>query len=108
MTTRSEVALIKELEDFLSSKYRTLSASRKEELLGLYKKYRKQESLLIICWFFSFHYVYVGRWKMFFLFFFSLGGLFIWWVIDLFRLDTILKQYNKKKAEELFEKLEKA
>ena len=107
MAKRAELALIKELEGFLSSKYRTLSATRKNELLNLYIKKRKTH-VITIYWLFGFHYAYVGKWKRFFVYFFTIQGLFLWWVIDFFRLDTILEQYNKKKAEELFEKMDKA
>ena len=98
---------MRELEGFLSSKYRTLSNARKEELLNIYSKKRKTQ-VITIFWLFGFHYAYVGRWKLFFLYFFTIQGLLLWWIIDLFRLDTILEKYNKKKAEELFENLEKA
>jgi hypothetical protein len=97
---------MKELEDFLSSKYRTLSAKNKDLLLQQYKKHKKTD-IIILFWLFSFHYAYVGKWKLFFIFFFTLGGILIWWIIDYFRLDTILKEYNEKKALELFENLKK-
>lgn len=107
MTKRTDILMMKELEEFLSSKFRTLSAEKKSELLALYKKKRKT-GVIVVFWLFNLHYAYVGRWKRFFLFFLSFGGLLIWWLIDFFRLDTILRECNKKKAEELFDKLEKA
>jgi len=106
MTTKSDKIIINELEEFLSSKFRRLSATKKTELVKEYKKRRKGDAIFVF-WFFSFHYAYVGKWKRFFVFFFTLGGLCVWWLIDLFKLDTILKEYNKKKAEELFGKLQK-
>jgi hypothetical protein len=107
MTKRTDVLMMKELEEFLSSKFRTLSDKKKSELLKIYKKKRKT-GVIIVFWLFNLHYAYVGRWKRFFWFFLTFGGLLIWWLIDFFKLNTILKEYNKKKAEELFDKLEKA
>lgn len=90
----------KELLKFLGDKFSNLSQEKQNEVAQEYSK-RRKTSFIFFCWFFNFHYIYVERWWLFLLFFFSLGGIAIWWVIDLFRLDTILEEYNRNLAEEI-------
>ena len=94
-----------ELEEFLGDKLNGISPEKAAILFQTYSKKRKHE-VIYLFWFFNFHYAYVKKWWLLFLFLISFGGVAIWWVIDLFRLDTILKEYNKAKAEELFEELQ--
>ncbi|BDC98290.1 hypothetical protein PEPS_05710 [Persicobacter psychrovividus] len=49
--------------------------------------------LLII---FSAHYAYNGKWGMQILFWLTAGGLGVWWLIDIFRMSSIIKKYNDK------------
>jgi hypothetical protein len=93
-----------ELEGFLGKDFQLLSLEKKTNLAESYKK-KKKTDFIILFWVFSFHYAYVGKWAMFLLFFLTLGGLGLWWVIDFFRLDTILLRYNKEIAKKLFDKL---
>ncbi len=40
------------------------------------------------------HYAFLGRWQLQFLFWLTLGGGFIWWLVDLYRLPKLVKQTN--------------
>lgn len=40
------------------------------------------------------HYAFLGKWQMQFLFWLSLGGCFIWWIIDIFRIKKIVNNAN--------------
>jgi hypothetical protein len=42
----------------------------------------------------GFHYAYVGRWAAQILFWLTGGGLLVWWLVDLFRIPSIVEQHN--------------
>jgi len=55
-----------------------------------------------ITWLFlSWHYLYLGKIGLQFAFWFTAGGLFIWWVIDLFRMPGVVARHNEDLAREL-------
>ncbi|MDB2414667.1 TM2 domain-containing protein [Rickettsiales bacterium] len=104
--SKKEVDKIRlDLEVLLDKDYLDLSEEHKDQLIELYARNRKTSSIYF-WWFFNIHYAYVGKWGLFIIFFLTLGGLGIWWLIDLFRLSTILEEYNKKQAQELLEIIE--
>jgi len=48
------------------------------------------------------HYFYVGKTGLNILFLLSGGGFFIWWLIDLFRIPSIIGNYNTDLANDIF------
>lgn len=76
----------------------------------------KSTGTAYVCWFFfGAHYLYLGKWGLQFLYWFTLGGLGIWCVIDLFLIPSKVDKYNllitqqiedieKKEKEESFNK----
>lgn len=44
------------------------------------------------------HYLYLGKYLMCFLFWGTMGGLGIWWFVDLFRVRGMVQEYNKTVA----------
>jgi hypothetical protein len=94
----------KELKGFLGDSYAVLSTQDQVNLLAQYTDKRKTP-LIYFWWFISLHYLYLRKWGLFALFFLTLNGLGVWWVIDLFRLPTILDRYNQSLAEELYAEL---
>ena len=88
--------LEKEVIDLVGSRYTNLSEVNRKILLEFYEKKSKTIVPAIICWFFSVHYLYFHKWFVFIVFIVTLMGLGIWWVIDLFRINTILNKYNEK------------
>lgn len=40
------------------------------------------------------HYAYVNKWGTQILFWLTLGGLGIWWFIDIFRITSIVEEFN--------------
>lgn len=44
------------------------------------------------------HYLYFKKTSLFFIFLFTFGGVGIWWLIDLFRVPSIVATYNKSVA----------
>ena len=77
-----------------------LSAQKQSEFLEEYK--RKQKSLGIAYLFgifiFAMHYGYLRKWGLQIVFWLTGGGFFIWWFIDLFRMSSLVKTYNKDVA----------
>jgi hypothetical protein len=103
MSQRLDILIEDELEEFLGENFTGLAQEKRLEFFKLYKKHRKTEAIYVY-WFFNLHYAYVKKWLVFIVFIFTFGGLCLWWLLDLFRLNTILKEYNSNKAKELFEK----
>jgi L-rhamnose isomerase len=55
----------------------------------------KSSGTAYLCWFFlGFHYAYLGYWGLQFLYWFTLGGLGIWCLVDLFHIPTKVNNYN--------------
>lgn len=48
-----------------------------------------------VCWLFAVHYFYFGKPGINFLFWFTGGGLLIWWIVDIFRVPRMVKQANE-------------
>ncbi len=46
-------------------------------------------------------YGYVGRWGLQILFWVTLGGLMVWWIVDLFRIPGMVRRYNERVAHEI-------
>ena len=50
-------------------------------------------------------YGYVGRWALQILFWVTVGGLMVWWAVDLFRIPGIVRRYNERVSHEILEGL---
>jgi hypothetical protein len=50
-------------------------------------------------------YGYVGRWALQILFWVTLGGLMVWWVVDLFRIPGMVRRYNERVSHDILESL---
>lgn len=48
----------------------------------------------LLWFFFGFHYAYLGKWLLQFLYWITLGGFFIWAIIDLFTLSSRVANHN--------------
>lgn len=48
----------------------------------------------LLWFFFGFHYAYLGKWGLQFLYWITFGGFFIWSIIDLFTLSGKVANYN--------------
>lgn len=64
-----------------------------------YESKKKKKSIGWIAWFLlGWHYLYVGKVGMQFAFWFTLGGFYIWWVVDFFRMPSIIRSANEQIA----------
>jgi hypothetical protein len=83
-----------------------LSSQKQEEFLEEYE--RKEKSIFVgyILWLLlGWHYAYQKKWGIQILFWITGGGLFIWWLIDIFRVHGMINNYNKDKAIEVMRNL---
>ena len=83
-----------------------LSSQKQEEFLEEYE--RKEKSIFVgyILWLLlGWHYAYQKKWGIQILFWITAGGLFIWWIIDIFRVPGMINNYNKDKAIEVMRNL---
>jgi hypothetical protein len=86
----------------------SLSAQKQEEFVEEYKRKRKSVALayiLMLPIFFLLHYGYLRKWGLQFLFWFTAGGMGVWWFIDLFRTYGMVQDYNKDVAVEVIRNL---
>jgi hypothetical protein len=63
-----------------------LSAKKQEEFVEEYRRKAKSTGVGYLLWFVGFHHAYVGNWGLLILYWLTLGGLCVWWIIDLFRV----------------------
>lgn len=55
----------------------------------------KQTQTAYLLWFFlGAHYAYMGRWGIQLLYWFTLGGIGLWILIDAFRISGMVERYN--------------
>lgn len=55
----------------------------------------KSTEIAYLCWFFlGCHYAYLGKWGLQILYWFTLGGLGIWALIDLFTIPSKVSTHN--------------
>ena len=76
----------------------------KRELQG---EIKSKGTAFVMYWFLGAHYAYLGKWGVQLAYWFTLGGLGIWLMVDLFRIGGLVKSYNNLIYEEL-EELEEA
>ena len=72
----------------------------KRELQG---EIKSKGTAFLMYWFLGAHYAYLGKWGIQLAYWFTLGGLGLWLIVDLFRIGGLVKRYNNLIYEELDE-----
>jgi len=74
-----------------------MSAQKQDEFIEEYKRRKKSVGVAYILFLFvlCLHYGYLRKWGLQIVFWLTVGGFFIWWIIDLFRLAGLVRDYNK-------------
>ncbi len=73
-----------------------LSAGRQEEFLEEYLRRSKRAAPAYLLWMLvGFHYVYLRKWDLQFFFWLTAGGMLLWWLVDLFRVAGMVRDYNR-------------
>lgn len=72
-----------------------------EDFLAEYQRTKRSLGVAYLLWLLlGWHYAYVGRWGIQFLYWVTFAGLAIWALVDLFRMPSIVRTYNQDKAVE--------
>lgn len=83
-----------------------LPAETRERFLARYqRRARSTGAAYFVCLLVGGQYAYVGRWGVQLLFWVSLGGLLIWWVVDLFRVAGMVRRHNERVARDILRAL---
>ena len=63
----------------------------------------KSSGTAYLCYFllFSSHYAYLGKWGLQLLYWFTLGGCFVWMFCDLFRIPGMVNRHNAMIAKQI-------
>ena len=88
-----------DLPKMVQSELSTLSQSAHNAFVEEYNRRSKSVGVGYLLWLFlGWHYAYLGKWGVQLLYWLSIGGLFIWCFIDLFRVPSMVRDYNKDVA----------
>lgn len=70
----------------------------------------KSKGVAYVLWFFGFHFAYLNQWGLFILFWLTLGGLGLWWLVEFFMVSGRVDTYNSHLYSQIeaIEKAEKA
>lgn len=110
MEQENKLFIQSSIADYLPSMVKNelakMSAQKQEEFVEEYKRKAKSVGiayLLIIL--IGMHYGYLRKWGLQVVFWLTAGGLFIWCLVDLFRIPGLVKNYNKDIATEVMRNL---
>ena len=71
-----------------------------------FKRKKKSVAAAYVLWLLlGVHYGYLGKWWIQLLYWFTLGGLLIWAIVDIFRIPSMVRNYNKDVAIDVFRDL---
>lgn len=84
-----------------------MSAQKQEEFVEEFDRKTKSTlvAYLMMIFIIGTHYAYLKKWGLQLAFWFSAYGLGIWWIIDLFRVPGLIKDYNKDVASDIMRNL---
>ena len=92
----------KEISPAILKKVSELDSLEQEMFLKEFKKKRKSPHIYFWCALLGVHYLYLGKIGLFFLFLLTLGGIWIWYLIDIFRGVPACRVANEDAALEAF------
>ena len=73
-----------------------MSSKKQDMYTEEHSRRTKSEGVAYFLWFvFRVHYIYLGKVGWQFVYWFTLGGLIIWAIVDLFRIPDMVIDYNK-------------
>ena len=96
---------LRDLPAMVRSELTQLSPQRQDEFLERYRARRKSRGWVWLLWLLGWHFAYLGEWGLqilylvsFFFFFFFFG--FVWWIVEAFKVNERLRQWNADRAVE--------
>jgi len=100
-------SIANKLPSMVRNELAKMPAIKQEEYIEEYKRNIKSLGIAYLFMFFilGMHYGYIKKWGLQFVFWLTGGGFIIWFLIDIFRLPSIIRDYNKDKAIETMRNL---
>jgi TM2 domain-containing membrane protein YozV len=92
----------KEVPLAIQNKIAAMDPAEQEMFLQEFKKRRKNIHIAFLFFILGLHYLYLKEFVKFFLFLFTMGGFGIWYLIDLFRGNSMIRTANQNAALEAF------
>lgn len=97
----------KHLPAMVKESARNWDRKRKEMFLEEFKRKSKDMVRTYVLWFFlGFHYMYLNNWSTQIMYWVTAGGLFIWALVDLFRIPSMVRNRNQDIAKEIARDME--
>ena len=88
----------KQIPPAVLQKVEGMEPINQEAFVAEFKRKMKSPMLCSLLELVGLHYAYVGKWVLTLAFWFTAGGLGIWFLIDLFRVGGMVREYNKSVA----------
>lgn len=76
-----------------------------QEFWELYARQKKDLTVAYLLWVIGLHYAYLRKWGLLVVFWITLGGLLLWWLVDAFRLPGLVRNYNYNVALDIMAKI---
>ena len=96
-----------DLPSMVKNELAKMSPQKQSEFVEEFE--RKSKSLgigyLFLVIVLAMHYGYLRKWGLQIVFWLTGGGFAVWWIIDLFRLPALVKNYNKDIATDIMRNL---
>ncbi len=90
---------VSELPKIVQIKLNKLTPLHKTAFIEEYERKKKSEGIAYLLYLLTgWHYAYTKKWGLQILWTFTWGGFFVWAIIDLFRIPSIIRNYNKDLA----------
>jgi hypothetical protein len=91
-------SMLDSLPAMVRSELARMSAQKQSEFVEEYRRKAKSIGVAYVLWMLALHYAYLGKWGLQILFLFTVGGLFVWFFIDIFRMPKLVRDHNKDVA----------
>lgn len=102
----SESRTIKSLPPSIQHVVGNMDRESQNAFFNEYERKKKKKSIGWIAWLIlGWHYLYVAKVGLQFAFWFTAGGLGIWWLVDLFRMPSIVRAANEQIARDTIQTL---
>lgn len=86
----------------IQKKFRDLNSEQQRIFINEFERRKKSVAISYLLWFLlGWHYAYLKKWGWLILYILTVGGFFIWAIIDLFRIPNMVEQYNNDLALEI-------
>jgi len=86
----------------IQKKFRELNSKQQKIFISEFERRKKSVGISYLLWFFvGWHYAYLKKWGWLILYILTVGGFFVWALIDLFRISKMVEQYNNDVALEI-------